>query len=351
MVKRSKSRLLIVNHSLDLDDSILSHQASTVLELAEHFPKVLVLTGRIGRFETPANVRVISTRWVNSKRLESALRFQLCGLKALISFRPDVVFTHMADVQAALLAPIVRILGIRHVFWYAHAYKSSYLLFSSIFVNSLVSSTSGSMPIQSKKVHLIGQSIDSRLFNQAKFSVGSLKSYLHVGRIDRSKQIDLICRVFLGQFDELSTSNLTFIGSSVNQYSESYKKELLKKYKKKIESKTIQFLAPVPRNSLPVIYAQYDVFIHAFSGSLDKSLLEATAVGLPVVTLNSEYITEFGSWGAEGVENVQLENELSAFLNKTKSEVDLEITRRSNLVRQRHSQDSWISKLVTLLSV
>jgi glycosyltransferase involved in cell wall biosynthesis len=348
-VTNAPARLFVINHCLDFDDPILSHQASTVLELAKHFQLVTVLTGRLGNFIAPTNVRVISTEWKPGADLWNAFSTTGLGVLNLIRFRPNVVFSHMADLQASLLAPFIRILCIKHVLWYAHAHNSNYLRFASYFVNTLVSSTKGSMPIRSAKVRLIGQSIDASLFKFAKSVARKRGRYLHVGRIDSSKQIGLICESFLNLFHNDAESSLTFIGSSANPKSKSYQAQIFSKYQKEISEGKIKFLGAVPRVSLPEIYSSYDVFIHAFLGSLDKTLLEASAVGLPVLTINPEYKSEFGMWSPFDSKTPTLGEEISAFLRLDEVVIWAEVHRRAMVVRQSHSQEMWISKLLVLL--
>ncbi len=342
-------RLFIINHCLDFDDPILSHQASTVLELAKHFHLVTVLTGRLGNFAAPPNVQIISTEWNPGSGLRNGFSTLRLGILNLIKLRPDVVFTHMADLQAALLAPAIRFLRIRHVFWYAHAHNSKFLKCASLFVNVLVSSTQGSMPIKSRKVCLIGQSIDTSLFKFSRVNVKKSGRYLHVGRIDSSKQIGLICEAYLEVFSDENESSLTFIGSSSNPKSKSYQQQIYSQYEDAISVGKINFLAAVPRKSLPEVYSSYDVFIHAFIGSLDKTLLEATAVGLPVVTINPEYGSEFGMWSPGDSRSPTLQEELAAFLRFDADEIFREVNRRKLIINQFHSQDLWISKLLCLL--
>ena len=342
-------QLLIVNYCLDLNDPILSHQASTVLALAEHYKQITVLTGRIGKFDSPENVHVINLNWAAGSNFRNGFNVLRFGLKNLLLSRPDAVFTHMADVHAAILAPWIRLLRVKHVLWYAHAYKSAYLKFSSRFVNILVSSTPGSMPLDSKKVRLIGQSIDTTLFKPENRVLDPKGRYLHVGRLDSSKQIDLICETYLSQHGNNDYSDLSFIGSASNPKSDAYRVHLFSKYQNEITTGKIRFLEPVPRASLPKIYGQYDVFIHAFVGSLDKTLLEATAVGLPVVTINPEYNSEFGTWSRVDSERATLAGELSSFLEKSLQEMTNEAHRRTSLVKQSHSQNRWIVALLVIL--
>ncbi len=60
----------------------------------------------------------------------------------------------------------------------------------------------------------------------------------------------------------------------------------------------------------------YDCFIHSFQGSLDKTIVEATFLGLPVITINNEYRNIFGSWNLtnKGMNN-SLKDEAQLLLN------------------------------------
>lgn len=271
------------------------------------------------------------------------------GLITLVRYRPDAVFTHMADVHAAILSPWIRLLKIRHVFWYAHAHNSRYLKFSRRFVSVLVSSTSGSIPHSSKRVLLIGQSIDTTQFIYEARNFKPNGRYLHVGRFDQSKQIGLICETYLNRFSSDENSDLSFIGSSANPKSEEYRERIFARYSNEIRNRKIKFLDSVSRESLPKIYRKYDVFIHAYVGSLDKTLLEATAVGLPVVTINPEYNSEFGTWSNADSKSISLAQELLSLSNKSHAEITEELHRRASLVEKSHSQHQWISKLVKVL--
>ena len=90
--------------------------------------------------------------------------------------------------------------------------------------------------------------------------------------------------------------------------------------------------------------------MHAYKGSLDKTLIEATLAGLPVVTLNLEYLHIFGSWLPGNIDNVSLDTELN-FLN----EMDVvsrvsEVRRRQAIALSGHTLNSWAKKLSELLN-
>jgi hypothetical protein len=81
---------------------------------------------------------------------------------------------------------------------------------------------------------------------------------------------------------------------------------------------------------------------------LDKALLEATISGLPVITLNREYVEIFGRWN-KSTFHLDLRSELTALQRLNESEITSELIQRSALVRENHSLNSWITKLACIL--
>jgi hypothetical protein len=67
---------------------------------------------------------------------------------------------------------------------------------------------------------------------------------------------------------------------------------------------------------------------------------------MPVVTINQEYINEFGSWGKQPV---SLESELGSLLNSNLKEIDEEIQKRASIANEKHSSGIWIGKLEACL--
>ena len=86
----------------------------------------------------------------------------------------------------------------------------------------------------------------------------------------------------------------------------------------------LHIMPSIPREQIPKTLGEHNIFIHAFRGSLDKSILEATAVGLPVVTQNNEYLKLFGQWSDNG----SLESELRTVLSAPRSTILSEVFRK-----------------------
>ena len=90
-----------------------------------------------------------------------------------------------------------------------------------------------------------------------------------------------------------------------------------------------------------------DVFIHSYIGSLDKTLVEATMIGLPVVTINPEYISQFGSWSK--AVPVTLVDEVKALLACAPKELTFELQRRREYSVLSHSLLHWTDELSRIL--
>jgi glycosyltransferase involved in cell wall biosynthesis len=339
------SKLLVVNYCMDLDNPSLSHQVEAVNSLAQYFENVTVVTGKIGRFEPASNVKVISSNWIPGRPISNLINFYRRALPELA--QADVVFSHMAEVQALFLAPFAKIIRRPHFLWYAHAYPSKYLSCAYFLLNGIVTSTSGSCPIKKRNVFTIGQAINPKDFYRVDIPTRNLDLYCHVGRFDSSKGIEEIIRATELQRVKNPNIKLTLIGSPSNEKQMNYSLSVKKKYE---NNDWILFSDSISREWIPDFLSHQDIFVHAYKGSLDKTLIEATLFGLPVVTLNLEYLRVFGPWLPGDINNVSLEAELK-FLN----EMDIasrvsEVRRRQALALSGHTLDSWAKKLSELLN-
>ena len=109
-----EKHLLVINYRMDLGDQVFSHQVQTVEALAKHYRRVTVLTGRVGSISVPNNVEVISSDWIPGRRFRSTARFLFSFIKVCRNSPFDLVFSHMTEVQSAILAPLTKFLSIKH---------------------------------------------------------------------------------------------------------------------------------------------------------------------------------------------------------------------------------------------
>jgi glycosyltransferase involved in cell wall biosynthesis len=332
---------------MDPRDPLLSHQYEAIKALANDFNKITVITGRVGEIESNPRIQVISTNWQPGHRLTNLFKLFATAIPEVIRGDFKSVFYHMTDLQCALLSPLVRLRGRKQFLWYAHAFKSKYLIFASWWVTGIITSTIGSCPLNSKSVQPIGQAIDQDKFMPIPFNELNFDKLIHIGRFDKSKKVDLLISTAEELQNFFPNINLTIIGSPANLESQNWAKDLIAKSNQEIEKGWLHFKSAIPREQFPIEMAKNGCFFHGYLGSLDKTLIESTMLRVPVVTLNPEYTSIFGTWSKLPISD--LIDEYLALRNLTRGEINLELDRRLDLARRNHSLRNWIEQLATLL--
>lgn len=337
--------LLIVNYSMSTRNQLLSHQVDAVNALATYFDEVTVITPEYEDSNLKSNVRVLKYEWNSNRKILSSTKFIIHLLGVCRTNRPSMVFYHMTDFHAAISMPFLKLMRIRSVIWYAHKKNSMYFRISAIFSDKIVTSTLGSCPITGSKVEAIGQAIDSNIFSprntRKNFKFDKL---IHIGRLDPSKKPDYILEVTHNLREINNRISLTFVGSPGSTKNTQW----YSKFQSQCESqKWIKIYSGILRKDIPEFIETFDVFIHAYRGSLDKILLETTMMKVPLITENPEYISIFGSWC--GKSNPTLTEEYLSMQSLENHELNTEINRRAELTIKNHSQDGWAFKLSSIL--
>jgi glycosyltransferase involved in cell wall biosynthesis len=346
-------QLIVLNYSMSSNNLVFSHQKEVVSALSQFFETVEVFTTEIDSESLPRNVRVSLLQWKANSPFHNVTTIIKVLYPVLIRNRTSVLFAHMTDVHAAILAPLTWILHMRHILWYAHANNSKYLVWASFFVSRIVSSTPGScnLGLNKRKVLFINQGINSKNFPYYDRSPKKLRKVLYYGRLDPSKNIHIFPDLTseLNRFSD--TYSIDVFGRPTNLESEQYLFDVMLSNKTKSQKASITFHDPIPRALIPDISKKYDIFLNLFSGSLDKTLIETTLMGMPVITWNREYCSQFGTWSkssvSETLDFIIMEFEFVNSLKET--ELRKEIHRRLDLAMRNHSFDGWIHRLVGVL--
>jgi hypothetical protein len=344
--KFSNSHLLVMNYVMDRTHPALAHQVDVVEGLAKYFTTVTVLTGKNGYRPNLQNISVISSNWDPGKNVRNILRFYFHFFSIIYRREYSSVFSHMTLVQSALVAPMLRILNIRHFVWYAHARKNVYLSWTYFWASAIITSTRGSCPLRGKKVIYLGQSVDPIQFPRREGLRFPMSSCVHVGRMDPSKNLEMIISTVQALKVKFPFLTLNLVGSPSTPASVEYVNSLKLSWASALEQGWLTFEDAIPRVRVPEKLIGKDIFIHAFPGSLDKSLIEATLTAMPVVTTNQEYLNEFGSWG-HGEKSLDLE--LAALLEYSEDDLKREIEARVALGANNHSFSKWVSRLASIL--
>ena len=344
------SNLLVINYAMDEKSQVFSHQIELVNQLSEKFDQITVLTAQVGVCNTEKNVKVISFDWVEGKRVSSLLRFLKIFIETIRSEKFTVLFSHMTSVQSAFISPITRIIKLKHYLWYAHTSKGIFLKISRLLSDGIITSTPGSCPLKGGKVYPIGQSIDSQKFRKKNSNTHPIKNLVHIGRFDPSKNIKEIVYEVKKLRSEFPDLKLEVIGSPSSDRFKDYESNVKAKFNSEVQLGWLKFTPHIPRNSLPEILQTYDCFVHSFQGSLDKTIVEATFSGLPVITINNEYRKMFGGWDLINTcMNNSLKDEAQLLLKLDGDKRQSEVDRRCEVAVEQHELTGWIDRLVSIL--
>jgi glycosyltransferase involved in cell wall biosynthesis len=297
-------RLMAVVYSMDPMHPVFGHQNSMVVELSKSFEiSVVSLHDKGNAYRDINGISVYPINWQSNNKIRNIFKLYQVLFAIVLRHKPTIVFCHMTEVASAIYGPVLFVMCIPQVLWYAHTSLSPGLRISKFFATKIISSTPGSIPISGKKIEYLGQMVDHRIFINEDFRVppssGVIRA-IHVGRLDPSKRIDLLCEIF--QFDILKHRDiyLDFIGGPTRKNIE-YAKLIKFRFEGHRNAVRIRFLGTQDKFSIRNHLKNSHIFVHAFSGSLDKVLIEATLMGLPVITCNSEYHKEFGFWSKHNI--------------------------------------------------
>jgi hypothetical protein len=214
----------------------------------------------------------------------------------------------------------------------------------------VLSSTRGSFPFETSKLKLVGQMVDYEKFRvNSPPKLSNLRRFVHIGRLDASKQVDKILGALVKFKSQYSTIEFTSYGDSSNEKELIWAQSVLKKFVGVPEYEWVHILPSVPKREIAKVLSQHDVFIHSFQGSLDKTLIEATMSGIPVITINYEYLSEFGSWAGDS--DPTLYSEIQALLNSSAQAIQERLIRNASIARNSHSLQSWEENILPLLGI
>ena len=203
-------------------------------------------------------------------------------------------FSHMSPISVLVSSILLQKNNIKTTLWFTHpgpnfGIKKLILFLSFLFAEHIVTASTSSFPIKSKKVHVIGHAIDLVKFENNKNSY-NLNNFLILSRISSSKKLEIAIDGFLNS--NFKNHSLDIIGGTLN----SNDKEYFKKLKKKYSQPNINFLGKVDHKKLPEVLKKYDVhFNSARNGFYDKSVLETLSSEIINFYVNDDFDLLFGN--------------------------------------------------------
>jgi len=348
-------KLLIVTQTLDINDANLGFFHRWVDEFAQQCDSVIVICLEEGYHVLPENVTVCSLgKEVGAGRVIRLIRF----LRYIIGKRAayTAVFVHMNPIYVVLGGLTWRIIGKRIGLWYTHKSVTLKLRLATLLAHDIFTASPESFRIHSSKKQIVGHGVDieSVATERVNTNHSDTFSLVTVGRISRIKDIDVIISALHRLKDRNVPVELTVVGAPRTDDDERYEQELRRTVSATGLYRRVTFVGGVSHEAVSEYLSTADAFVSASrTDSLDKALLEAAAMGLPIITSNKAARTLCG-------ENVDLlmvpsrsESELAERIEKL---AELEPSERDRIgdvlarrVRRDHTLTSLVGRIVARL--
>lgn len=281
------NKLLIITQKVDENDQLLGFFIDWIKFFSGHFQKVLVVCLEKGRHDLPGNVKIVSL----GKGRSLPKYIQLFNFYRLIwRYRNDydAVFVHMNPIWMALGGRLWRYWGKRTAFWYTSKGVTNKLRQAERWSNIIFTASRESFRLPSRKVIITGHGIDTDFFKPTinrQPSTG-LK-ILSVGRIAPVKNYETLIDAAQILADRGLKFSVTLIGEPALPEDIAYAQKLKDRINRLDLGQYFKFLGKINYARLPEYYQQHDLFVHlSKTGSLDKTLLEAMACGMKVLSSN-----------------------------------------------------------------
>lgn len=283
-----------------------------------------------GEYVLPDNVVVydIGHRPGRSKTI-LLFNFYRLLLYIVFHYRIDGCFSHMNQLFSALGGAILRLKGIPLVTWYAHSSITFSLKLAHFFSDYTVASLYNAYPYKKEKLHVIGQGIDTNLFqNQHVVKDSPVFRILYSGRISAVKRIDtLIKATGLLKSRGITHIQVLITGNASNEVDKLYLKEL-EQLAHSLDVTSLVFFSPaLPRHQLPALNSSVDLYVNLTPvGSGDKVAWEAMACETPTLVSNTDFAETLGMYKEQLLFEVgneaDLAQKIEALLLKTQEEMN-----------------------------
>jgi glycosyltransferase involved in cell wall biosynthesis len=278
------ARVVFICQAVDLDDPALATTVRWLEALAAKptVERVRVLTLRDGRHHLPPGIEVHS--FGGSSRLGRLIGFYRAAVRALRD-RPDLFLIYQGGPYPLLLLPVKLIKRIPVVQWKAHPVITPAMAFQARWCDDLVfTSTPAAFPLDLPKVRAVGQGVDVETFRvEERQPIGDL---IATCRISPRKRVrEMIEAVALANRKFGTEYRLNVYGPTLPG-DEAYADELERLLDRLDARDRIALNGPVLHERMPALLNGHWAFLNFAGTALDRSVVEAMACGLPVVSTN-----------------------------------------------------------------
>ena len=227
--------------------------------------------------------------------------FSLFALSFLLAKKADGFFVHMHPIYAITAWFPAKLFGKKIILWYAHKSVDFKLRVAQFLVDRVLTSSKESFRLPSNKVRVLGHGIDLGKFAPLPQSLptggggkagGKKFRIVSIGRISPVKDYETLIKAM-----EILCNDMGMRGLKVQIYGriglpehQAYLDSLVDFVQNANLDEVIDFQSEVSHEYVPQILGEADLFVNlSQTGSLDKAVLEAAAMGVIVLTSNEAF--------------------------------------------------------------
>jgi glycosyltransferase involved in cell wall biosynthesis len=241
-----------------------------------------------------------------------------------------------------LLAGLLwKALGKRIAMWRNHYAGSVLTNIAAWFCVAVFYTSAASYTKRFAHAHAMPIGIDSDLFRPQPGVERVPDSFLYVGRLSRSKRIDVLLAAFKLAHAQRPTLTLSIVGGTTSPEDERYAAELkafVSEY-----SLPVTFVGPVPWAGLPRVYSAHELCINLSPpGMFDKVIGESVLCGCDILTSNQDLIDVLGRQRV--LDEAQAQALSETLQNHGFSQAEVEHLREALLASQ--SLSSLVAKVI-----
>ncbi|MDP2909976.1 MAG: glycosyltransferase family 4 protein [bacterium] len=300
-------KLLILTQKIDKNDDVLGFMHEWLQEFAKHFEKVIVIALRVGYYDLPENIKVLSLGkpaqgWSASggEKITGKLRALFNFYKYIWRERKnyDAVFVHMNPEYIVLGGLFWRLWNKKVSLWYAHGTINPFLKIAEKISHIIFTSTKEGCRISSSKIKIIGQGIDAEFFKPVEREKRSEFKIISVGRISPAKDYETLIKAIQFIIDETDERpQIDIAGDIAVPEDKAYLEKLKSIVSGQKMDKIIEFRGSIPHAEIVGFLQSADLFVNmSHTGSLDKAVLEAMSCGLLILTCNEAFENALGEY-------------------------------------------------------
>lgn len=330
-------RLLICVQTVDTkDDPLMGFFHGWLTELSKHFESIHVICLKEGTHNLPDNIHVHS---LGKETGESRLKYVARFYKHLWSIRGtyDRVFVHMNPHYVLLGGLYWKFKRIPIFFWRNHAKMNSMTQIAARFSKNVFYTSPYACMSVFKHGMQMPVGIDTHFFIPRVVETHTVKKILFLGRLSPVKRVEL----FVEAGTLLPHYEFHIFGDAPPQ-DQTYAEDVKKK-----AGNNVFFHPSVKNEDTPTVYYAHDMYVNLTpEGSMDKTVLEAVACGIPTLASNKSFSELLPPHAIlSTVTKEELAGRITLIVETEKEEQKKILEHSRSVVAMKHS----LEKLATML--